>query len=607
MSDHDDQKLLRKIQVLLDAPHHYDEFLLIVLVLLTRVSEKKKVEQIWKSHSDTLNAYCCRLENKPSYLHILARLLSRFNEKEEIFSSDVFQVLYNALLQRVKAKAPLSAFDVDLILALNVTVPEERVRNVIATVWQRFQQVIQMDVKEQVHTVTAKESSSAADWKLVHDTLEALVSTDEGDIMTSLQRAVLQTLSTHSTNTVVYTPATINSLYKPMVAWVTNDEDTKEGSEKGPSPSLIEEWHGLVLQCTRQLTLDSPKDLQQVLLHSKSLSSSLIQLMLFYISYSSSSVEMQSLAWTTLATMVDVFCFDWMMMSGSGTLGNATSLCTMLRLASGEWRIQLGRLVVDEKSESDESAMMILDSCGRVICAALHHVVHLAEERQEKFQMQASALLHVRDSLQDALHATVQYLCHARQQPRATTVAGRVLGSLLTEFNVWDGLPNGVDTDETLQALSVVLQHHEENPGALLQCLVMVLASVEGPSYCIKFLDKHHLLGKTLVDFLVSFWKNSVTMDVDEDDATSQCRAACQVAELWYNMTTPPPSVTAPLRKVIIKWIRTQLDGGSPYVEALSLAVDCFVMLFGQDAVPSEREATVVQRALETCEAQQVS
>ena len=43
--------------------------------------------------------------------------------------------------------------------------------------------------------------------------------------------------------------------------------------------------------------------------------------------------------------MVQAFGFDWVMMPGSGSLGNATLLCTILRMATGEWRIQLGRLV----------------------------------------------------------------------------------------------------------------------------------------------------------------------------------------------------------------------------------------------------------------------
>jgi len=594
MMSADDESLLAKIQVLLDASH-YDEFLLIVLVLLTRVEDAEKVQQVWTRNRDTLDAFCRRLENKPQYLHIVARLVSRL--QGGTIGPELFQVLLSSLESRNEYRAPLMALDADLILALNAAATEEHVNEVLDNVWQRFRQVLaghnakgQVKVAMLVDTDTPP-TKDDADWKLVHATLDALLIADADDVMTSLQQAVLLTFIAHGPKTC--SSKTIPSWYKTMVLWLTS-------AEQGPPSSLLTQWHGVVLQCSRELTLHCPKELQQVLLHNKSISAAVIQLILFYIASSSQQTDAEvALAWTTLAIMVEAVCFDWVMLPGSGALGNATSLCTILRLATGEWRIQLGRFCVDECSEN---AAEVVESCGRVIVAALHHMVHLAETKKEKFQIQGSALLHLRDSLQDALHSTVQYLCQPQEDvhQEAQAIAGRVFGALLTEFDVWDGLPNGVSTDEILQALSVVLQiAHEKLINALMPSLVAVLGSVEGTGYCVKFLDKHHLLGKKLVNFLVSFWKIVAPKDV------SQCAAACQVADLWYSLSTPPPAVTAPLRKAILKWIRKEMESTSPKVSALPSAVDCYVMLFGQDAVPSEREGRVIQRALNMCEAKQ--
>ena len=256
---------------------------------------------------------------------------------------------------------------------------------------------------------------------------------------------------------------------------------------------------------------------------------------------------------------------------------------------------------MEETTEANDEESSI-EPCGQVIVAALFHVVHLSDNKREKFQMNGSALLHLRDSLQDALHATVQFLCQPITQltdssNSSQAIAGRVLGGLLTEFDVWDGLPNGITTDETLKALSAALQYTDENPGPLLKSLVMVLASVEDKDYCVKCLDKYYLLGKTLIQFLIQFWKDGAIKD------TSECTAACQVAELWFALASPPSFVTAPLRKAIFQWIRKEVDSTSPKnTLALDPAVDCFLMLFGQNAKPSEREAQVVQRALDLCD-----
>jgi hypothetical protein len=295
------------------------------------------------------------------------------------------------------------------------------------------------------------------------------------------------------------------------------------------------------------------------------------------------------MAWTTLASLVEAFGFNWMnATTGSLSLGNATAMCTIVRLAAGEWRIQLGRLCVEVDTEAFQ-----LESCGRVIVAALQYALQFTDESLP--MIPSAALLHLRDSFQDALHATVQYLCHPVQHANVQVLVGRVLASLLMEFDVWEGLPDGISTDETLEALRVALGSTED-PRDMLPCLMMVLASADSSRNNVSFLESHNLLGDTLVNVLVSFWKK-------EDVEAPQCLLACQVAELWYTLREPSPKAMAQLRKYILQWIQTWIENESPFVPALASAVDCYIMLCGQDTIPPEREAVVIQRALEICEA----
>ena len=142
-ADADDEALLAKIQVLLDTTHH-DEFLLIVLVLLTRVADDAKLEKIWTDNRDVLVPYCCRLE-KYEYLHIVARLVSRLSR--DIVSPQVFQALFRAFSKREETRAPLSILDTDLCLALCI-MPQDEIENVLETAWDRFHQVCAKNISQ---------------------------------------------------------------------------------------------------------------------------------------------------------------------------------------------------------------------------------------------------------------------------------------------------------------------------------------------------------------------------------------------------------------------------------------------------------------------------
>jgi hypothetical protein len=573
MGMNDDEGLLEKIDVLLSAPHT-DECLLITLVLLTRVSDTDKLHQTWKKHE--LDTFCSRVllvssTKNDRFLQIVARVVRRLQKPIETQS---LQALLAVLSSRWKD--PLATLDVDLILALHSSMEETHVKEVLSKVWQRFYFILSGG---EIATESCQEPPMIdADWKFVHDTLDALLMQSEEDLVNSFHNAVLILFSDCGAKACT----TLPPWYESMILSVTGDPI------RIPSDDIVS-WHGVVLQCTHALCAAPPEELRPTLLQHKNTATALIQLLQFHIS--SSESELLSMAWMTLASLIEVFGFDWTNdTTTSSTLEGATAMCTIVRSAAGEWRIQLGRLCV----EMDASSSLDIEACGGVVSAALQYALQYADD------LPSPALLHLRSSFQDALHATVQYLCHPAQHANVQGLVGRVLASLLMEFDVWEGLPDGISTEETVHALSVAVASTED-PRNVLPCLMMVLASADGSSKTVILLEQYDLLGDTLVNLLVSFWKNK-----QKQVEAPQCLLACQVAELWYSLAHPPPKATAPLRKYISQWIRSSIEKEQVNVPALASVVDCYIMLCGQDTIPSERDAIVIQAALEICEIHQL-
>ena len=232
----------------------------------------------------------------------------------------------------------------------------------------------------------------------------------------------------------------------------------------------------------------------------------------------SQNSSLRALAWQTMVTLVESCGWQWVLMvtmsknltnkdspssatsttrsgtSSSSRLGMASNLCTWIRLANGEWRIQLQAVQNSGNNETSTSTtpatadrtsdtsthqqiiwqqatgLPVGNACARLLIGVVHFCVQLEEEkhhpRRRLPSLSVDALLHLKTSLQGALFTTVEYLQERQREssydndddgwndfydnPKRTSstsataaaasfepIAIRLLGTLLMEVDIW--------------------------------------------------------------------------------------------------------------------------------------------------------------------------
>jgi hypothetical protein len=392
---------------------------------------------------------------------------------------------------------------------------------------------------------------------------------------------------------------------------------------------------------------------------------------------------LRPLAWTCLTNLLqsEKIGWDWLLLmegttkkssssSGSSSSNRGRHLTTLVRLAVGEWKIQLGYyLVAGENTEHDknssnqqqerqEDCETLILVCGQSIVQTVQFIAQLADDvmdhdnddakRKAVPMLSATSINHLRRSLDEALDAAVQYLgLHPEQHgrvPQIDACAIRVLGSLLTEMNVFDqhqhrrpqSQQQGEgDSDEndnaTLHALRIAMElttksnnttskassgggeristGKHEGYHALMPSLAYVLASAEGDEHCVQLLKDYNVLDKEILPpFLHSFWDYQRQENLEA--FASIVPWCCQVIELYVGQVTV--AETEGLQSDLIAWIRRvlrqlPLSSATPVseqqqvlVKSLESAVSCYVTLQGETQ-PPEPDFSIIQRALETC------
>lgn len=393
---------------------------------------------------------------------------------------------------------------------------------------------------------------------------------------------------------------------------------------------------------------------------------------------------LRPLAWTCLTNLLqsEKIGWDWLLLMETTTKSSSSSssnqgrhLTTLVRLAVGEWKIQLGYYLVAgddsehgkascKQQEKEEDCETLILVCGQFIVQTVQFVAQLAEghgnddskRRAALPLLSATNITHLRRSLDEALDAAVQYLgLHPEQHGRVPQVDAcviRVLGSLLTEMNVFDQqqrrpqkqsrqqLPHQQDQDDndesdnaTLHALRIALElttksnkntskdssggggegvwlQEHEGYHALLPSLAYVLASAEGNEHCVQLLKDYNVLDRDILPpFLHSFWNQQRHENLET--FASVVPWCCQVIELYVGLVTVVE--TEMLQADLIAWIRRVLPQlplslSSPasceqqqvFVTSLESVVSCYVTLQGETQ-PPEPDFSIIQQALETC------
>jgi len=409
-------------------------------------------------------------------------------------------------------------------------------------------------------------------------------------------------------------------------------------------------WHETLLSFA--MILPSQPYARTVLSNDSKIQASVVKLILTHVVSpvgTETSEELRLLAWRTCAAWVD-HCqgFDWMLMTNGDNdtpknsdmpnandkvLGPASYLCALMRLASGEWRIQLGYRLSLKQGEVQVPASLeprtgIVQACAQVLASSVLYLTKLAEELEDNNKsnqrthfISPEALLHLRDSLEDALQASANYLYQLSHNSvridldQEDDVVVELLASLLSEFAVFDKQTN-LDTGELMTALNLAMKSSKtvERKERIMTSLTGILEVARDDSYRTLLLREHDLIGQTMIDFLCLYWKENAAAISTTGPHLSSVPYACYMTELWWSLLEEHRSdlrlniASGALRRVMLDWMcqilsltNTACLNCTELNQALQSSIGCFVTLHGDKHPPSEQEGEILQRALQFC------
>uniref|UniRef100_A0A7S1YM49 Uncharacterized protein n=1 Tax=Grammatophora oceanica TaxID=210454 RepID=A0A7S1YM49_9STRA len=336
--------------------------------------------------------------------------------------------------------------------------------------------------------------------------------------------------------------------------------------------------------------------------------SSFFDLMLSRLCLDGNDEQARRMAWFATANLIESapqIAFEG---SCSGRLGTATKFCAVLRLAAGEYRILLGRLLTEEQLEMGPATDAIEDtlvSCGRIVTRAVRLLTKDSSQSASVDLSAVEVLIHLKHSCLDVLNASVLFLNGSTDMVRrsiAESTVCRVLAVLLSDISVFDEDLQGTKTTEALQAMKVGV----ENTRIVewVPCLVHVLNEIDEETDAAEssrdraaVLQKSGLLNDCcLKAYLEWFWQSP-----DGLEDTAAVVWACQLSELWVALICPAKNQIAQLTRSCFNYIQTKAESAVPVeYPALLAAVGCYMVLVG-DRTPTGMEAIVVGKVMNLC------
>lgn len=327
---------------------------------------------------------------------------------------------------------------------------------------------------------------------------------------------------------------------------------------------------------------------------------------------------LRTLAWTTAARVI--YTTTWRTIL---TLpGASTWITTVVRLAVGEVKIQLGWIVSSSSPEnvSGDKCMLVQASC-RIVVQCMDLIRELSAQdcqdaESHQSTLPAASIKSLHHSLEEALDTVVQYLNLAdRRLPAIDECTIRILGCLLTEFDVfvrlslqqkqstshYDLFHDGLQKDETqenitLLALTVAIEICPPTCRRdLLLGLATVLASAEGDELRVILLKESKLLDEQLFVLLKACWTEA--QSADDGSAIPEASDVIEVL-----MDVHPVVPISDLQTVIIDWIKLVCSNdGSPVRVDLESSLACFARLQGETTT-LESHAEIIRMAYRTLE-----
>mmetsp|Transcript_23542 Transcript_23542/g.65501 ORF Transcript_23542/g.65501 Transcript_23542/m.65501 type:complete len:648 (+) Transcript_23542:99-2042(+) len=288
-------------------------------------------------------------------------------------------------------------------------------------------------------------------------------------------------------------------------------------------------------------------------------------------------------------------------------------VCSLLRLAVGEWNIQLEKtlqqgekvvLLTDDYDDSSrETTLSTVRACGQIVGRTVEWIATLEQRLAETSaanqpkRITQSSIKSVTQSLEHALDICVQFF--QQNEPtsteEATEVVVGVLGALLTEFDCFSGAQNKGDNEERTKSLIMSLlravmicQDRTQLSFLLFPAMTTVLASAQGDAARVAYLTTLVEPTKQLVD---SYWSSPSNNTKDEASVVWICQVMELVFEMFHSQVV---SSSNSWKTVLIQFLK---ESGGTSKGTMDALVGCYVTLQGSNP-PPDHDAHIIEEAL---------
>jgi hypothetical protein len=576
--------------LLINEDLRHDERNLVVLTLLTR-SNFAQIDAMAMVSTKLFN-FCIRLVrmNHPSFTRLASRCVSLLKRKRVDTDGcayaynweEMVQTLLTAIEHRSHLHLPIDTTDAHLIHALAHSLETDNSvswnSHQFDMIWERLRRVVAYPAdNENDNEETTASDDVGAHTRFMDQTIDRLLQDDTDDETqdNAWMHSFIHLWHTNASRLCrAYTSPP--AWYEAMLLFVVSKDSNLNTQTKTA-------WHDLIFQSTNSLVIHT----SNLNFTNTLVAQALADLLMVHLG--SPQSDLQSRAWETCSLLVSRHGWDWIPKSKNSYATQASHLCTWTRLAAGEYRIQLGLVCMEDPKAFDNQT---LNASGHVVVSALRRLVQEATTLDDGRQiaLDPEALLHLRQSFLDTLQSTISYFAIA-SSPMVTTC--KVLGSLLGEFSIWDGMPDGTTTEEVLLAVNKCICADVVD---MMPCLANMFASTEEDSERMQSLRTAGILGDKLEAYYADFWTDAASKHIDF------VPWACAATENWFSLASPPMKQRRSLAKHILGWIKKSLEEGitASVANPLLSAVGCYVVLMG-DRAPPEQDSVLIELALSKC------
>jgi len=514
---------------------------------------------------------------------------------------------------RRKHGQPIELVDLELLSTISISKSESlQDDNILLQLWRIYQRKVQERTKIQSSGI--KHYLNSRDDQLMIDTLRALL--DQTSLWPESESEIDQLWQDKLFFLIQEKGAKSKHLpqfWGAAIEWWLSFPQEKDAKTKLSNlQSARTQWVWLLLHSIESRTDDS-------LLLSEKQWEQLLQLLLAAVVTTADEITtLRPLAWT-------VACRNWRRVLKM--IGLDRHVCSLLRLAVGEWKIQLESIIrsaedgtFSEKYGSStgdvgDSNLQVLLACGQMVTQTVVWITDLDELLDNASPsnpvhlkpkcMTKSSIKHITQSLEQALDLCVQFfqvnISTADSLDQATETVTTVFGTLLTEFDVFTGSSQqNMDEDRSkslVQALDQAMTASSNNMQLscrLFPAITTVLASAQG-------IQERIAIAQSLTDntlaLVDNFWDESDDSYESDWFDLNSIIWVCQLMELLFDIC--PAKVNRPFWKaMLIEFLKRQESGNrSASRSVLETAVACFVTLQGNQP-PSNEESLVIEKIL---------